>query len=81
MEENNCILHKETVQQIFPQSYEYNFLSDVSKLNCQNPNLNSTQPQDNLNWCWVWYEYDFTTPHHHHRNSTLALERLQGSVN
>ena len=33
MEENNCILHKETVQQIFPQSYEYKILSDVSKLN------------------------------------------------
>ena len=42
----------------FWSNRKYNYLKIE---NCQNPNLNSTQPQDNLNWCWVWYEYDFTT--------------------
>ena len=33
MEEKNCILHKEIVKQIFPQSYEYKILSDMTSSN------------------------------------------------
>ena len=33
MEENNCNMHEEIVQQLFPQSYEYKILSEMLNSN------------------------------------------------
>ena len=33
MEENNSNMHEEIVQQLFPQSYEYKIMSDMSNSN------------------------------------------------
>ena len=33
MEENNCNMHEEIVQQLFPQSYEYKILSETLNSN------------------------------------------------
>ena len=33
MKGNNCNMHEEIVQQLFPQSYEYKIMSDMSNSN------------------------------------------------
>ena len=33
MEENNCNMHEEIVQQLYPQSYEYKIMSDIPNSN------------------------------------------------
>ena len=33
MEGNNCNMHEEIVQQLFPQSYEYKIMSDIPNSN------------------------------------------------
>ena len=74
------LLQKTTLAHTPHQIYDFLVLFRFLETHffCQNPNLNSTQPQDNLNWCWVWYEYDCTN--HPPTGTHLWLLRVNSAV-